>query len=142
MEVVGQLPQRKPHALSADLDVPTCSRPDRCGDARRIHTSKNGMNLLIEEEEASMEEHVRRVKELKHPFDCPPDIPLDLQYATLRSVRTKEPACRRRDSMSRLRALSDRCRHLTSEARSRMSASVRQVAGGLHIGLILSLIHI
>ena len=66
----------------------TCSKP---GSATGHTLVKNGMKMLIPDNhpKGSMlkpKEHVSKAKALEHPFQAPPDLPLDLQFAANASI--------------------------------------------------------
>ena len=55
------------------------------------------MDILIPDDQPkgskyTPEEHVLLVKELTHPFQSPPNLPMDLQFATETSVKDVQAA--------------------------------------------------
>ena len=62
--------------------------------------SRNGLNLLIPEE-TTLEDHVAQAKQLDHPFRVPPDIPLDLCFASAKTAAAPDASDTWRASLLR-----------------------------------------
>ena len=54
------------------------------------HLSGNGLSMLLEDQSLNPEDHVEAARALEHPFDCPPDIPIGMQFAAC--ISSKDPS--------------------------------------------------
>ena len=77
------------------------------GNQAGTHLSKQGMPMLIPDNspKGSMltpKAHVAKAQLLDHPFQTPPNLPLDLQYASLASIHSKRSRSKRMEQAQRL----------------------------------------
>ena len=88
-------------------------------------------------------EHVAQAKKLDHPFTCPPDLPLDLQFsAELSGTKPVSANQMTAEKWERLQTLAEKCKPLDEDIRSRMCKSVKIAAGTMRLGLLSTLIAI
>ena len=112
------------------------------GVQQGTHLSRNGMRMLIPDDapKGSMptpKEHVRLAKLLEHPFQAPPDLPLDLQFAANASVPDITSVRKRRmQKAQRIGELADRADAMDTNIWDRMSKDVKVAAGSARLGLI------
>ena len=112
------------------------------------HLSKNGMDMFIPDDEpkGSMytpEEHVFLAKELVHPFQSLPNLPMDLNFAAEASVKDVQAArMQRMTKAQRLSKLAEKAEELDQQIWDRMSSSVNVVAGKARLGLLTVLMFI
>ena len=112
------------------------------------HLSKNGLPMLIPDDQpkGSMytpQEHVLRAKQLAHPYQSPPHLPMDLKFASKASVEDVSATRERRQSKAhRLEQLASKSDILDRMIWSRMSTSVKVVAGKARLGLLTVLMFV
>ena len=112
------------------------------GVQQGTHLSKNGMEMLIPDNnpKGSMltpEAHVAIAKLLEHPFQTPPNLPWDLQFAANASVPdiTSVRALRLRKAQ-RLSELAEKASTIDRKIWSRMDEDVKVPAGSVRLGFI------
>ena len=112
------------------------------GVQQGTHLSRNGMKMLIPDDKpkGSMltpKAHVEIAKLLEHPFQTPPDLPLDLQFAANASVPdiTSVRALRLRKAQ-RLSELAEKANVIDKKIWSRMHKDVKVPAGSVRLGFI------
>ena len=82
-------------------------------------------------------EHVRLAKLLEHPFQSPPDLPLDLQFAANAKVPDITSVRKRRlHKAQRISELADKADAMDRKIWNRMSKDVKVAAGRARLGLI------
>ena len=112
------------------------------------HLSKNGLDMVIPDDKpkGSMytpEEHVLLAKELTHPFQSPPNLPMDLTFAAETSLTDVQVAgMKRMRNAQQLLKLAEKAENLDHQIWSRMSSSVKVVAGKARLGLLTVLMFI
>ena len=83
------------------------------------------------------QKHATAARVLEHPFDCPPNIPIDLQFAARIISRHPLGSNKMRGSkLRRLRQLAERTKSMDTEIVNRMVSSVKIAAGTLKLGLL------
>ena len=93
--------------------------------------------MTIQDTSLSPEDHVEAAKSLDHPFGCPPNIPIDMQFAARISSEHPSGADKMRARKStRLLQLATITRAMDKDIVSRMAASVQVAAGNLKLGLL------
>ena len=82
-------------------------------------------------------EHVAKAKVLEHPFQAPPDLPLDLQFAANASVpNITSVRMLRLHKAQRISELADKADAIDKHIWNRMSNDVKVAAGTARLGLI------
>ena len=75
-------------------------------------------------------EHVMKARQLDHPFQLPPNLPLDLQYAASASIPNTEGVRKERLAKAkRISQLADKSEFLDKQIWNRMPSSVKVTAG-------------
>ena len=112
------------------------------GVQQSTHLFKNCMKMLIPDDnpKGSMlkpKEHVSKAKALEHPFQAPPDLPLDLQFASNASIPdiTSVRALRMQKAQ-RLSELADKADAIDTNIWNRMPKDVKVSAGTARLGFI------
>ena len=89
------------------------------------------------------EAHVLLAKDLTHPFQSPPNLPMDLKFASETTVADVQAArMQRMKTVQRLAELAEKAECLDQQIWGRMSASVRVVAGKARLGLLTVLMFV
>lgn len=103
------------------------------GSQPGVHFSKNGLHVLIPDD-PGVEDHVAAARKLKHPFDCPPDIRLDLQFTAKRCVQSRSDTRQARyQARLRLEELVAGCEPYEERIRAGMKAQARDVSATLKL---------
>ena len=104
------------------------------------HLSRNGLPLLIPEDEQSPQDHVLQALELEHPFSISPEIPLDLKFAALRSTENcRAEAVLRGNKLLRLVHLANLLELTEAQIRSRLNSAVRVASGSLRLAFLIAI---
>jgi len=110
-------------------------------DQAGIFLSKNGTPSIIPLD-TDLDSHVRIAQTLQHPFRVPPDLPLDLQFASRQAIAPRDARRWRQSQWGHIQALAAECTPLDAELQERMPPTVKHVAGSLRLGFVCVLIHL
>ena len=77
--------KRSPEAEEKAKKAEKAQRKAATGYQHGIFLSRQGMPMAIESA-VDMADHLRQAREVVHPFDCPPGLPKDLEYALTQSA--------------------------------------------------------
>ena len=104
------------------------------------HLSRNGLSLLVPEDKHTPKEHAEQALSLEHPFAVPPDIPLDVKFAAVRSSEDcRGTALLRGKHMLKLVQLANMLLPWERMIQARICSSVKVASGSLRLAFITAL---